>query len=114
MPLAEFGIIEDLDRHRDYGVYEPARYHCVAIDDDYLDDWWPQLMGMSTYFHSLDRPAQALARWGVTLIPPASLPLFLAIVQADGRWGTDGQLAALTQMIRQAIAADKYMIHFGI
>lgn len=68
---AEFGIIDDFDTNKDYGhSYEPERYHCVAICDDALDDWWERLTEMNSYFHCFSRPSKALARWGITIIPP--------------------------------------------
>jgi ribonuclease PH len=38
---------------------------------------------MKSYFHCYARPSVALARWGVTLIPPESLELFCDIVKND-------------------------------
>lgn len=71
---AEFGIIDDFDPQKDYDdSYEPERYHCIAICDDALNDWWDDIQDMRTYFHCYNRPETALARWGVTLIPPESL-----------------------------------------
>ena len=55
-----------------------------------------------------------LARWGITLILPESLPAFQEIVIADRRMNRDGQLAALADKISEAIRREKYMIHFGV
>ncbi len=77
---AEFGIIDDFDINKDYGDnYEPQRYHCVAICDDALNDWWERLTEMKSYFHCFNRPSKALARWGITIIPPESLSLLIEI-----------------------------------
>ncbi len=111
----EFGIIDQIDPEKDYGTYEPEIYDCVAIDDHiYINDWWERLTQLKTYFHSLKRPANALARWGVTLIPPESLPGFLKIVQEDKRINKDRKLKALAEKIKKAIKGQKYMIHFGV
>ena len=111
----EFGIIDEIDYSKDYGAYEPEKYDCVFIDDDtYINDWWKQLGLMKTYFHSMDRPEFALARWGVTLIPPESLPTFQAIVLADKRMQVDGHLVDLANKIQEAINKNKFMIHFGV
>lgn len=111
----EFGIIDCFDETKDYGVYEPERYHCVAIDDErYIDDWWDRLVLMKTYFHRFSRPEMGLARWGVTLIPPESLPAFEEIVISDHRINEDEQLVLLAQLIQKAIREGKYMIHFGV
>ena len=43
-----------------------------------------------------------LARWGITLILPESLPAFQEIVIADRRMNRDEQLAALAVKICEA------------
>ena len=115
MIKAEFGIIQHIDPCKDYSSYEPKKYACIAIDDDlYINDWWPKLLEMKTYFHTLSRPATGLARWGVTLIPPESLPAFLDIVATDPRFHKDLMLKELVSKIQKAIAENRYMIHYGI
>ena len=115
MIKAEFGMIDEIDPKKDDSAYEPQNYHCVAIDDDlYLNDWWPELLLMQTYFHSLDHPSQALAQHGVTLIPPQSLPAFQEIVLSDRRINQDDQLADLALKIQAAIDSQKFMIHYGV
>lgn len=115
MIKAEFGMIDEIDPKKDYSAYEPQNYHCIAIDDDlYLNDWWPKLLLMQTYFHSLDHPSQALARHGVTLIPPQSLPAFQEIVLSDRRINQDDQLVDLALKIQAAIDNQKFMIHYGV
>ena len=114
MPKAEFGIIDNLDPQKDYSEYAPDKYHCLSIDDDYLDEWWPHLCTMRTYFHSMSRPETALARWGVTLIPPESLPVLVKVLQTDTRMEADPQLELLLSKVEEAIVSDKYMIHFGV
>ena len=114
MAKAEFGIIEDIMETREYS-YNPEKYHCVSIDDEvYIEDWWDKLVLLKTYFHNLNRPDFGLARWGITLIPPESLPAFQEVAIADRRMNRDGQLAALSDKISEAIRREKYMIHFGV
>lgn len=111
----EFGIIDVIEKDKDYSWYEPEKYHCVVIADDiYIDDWWEQLSLMKTYFHHLKRPAFGLARWGVTLIPPESLPFFQDIVLSDKRINEDNHLVDLACLIQKAIDEQKYMIHYGV
>ncbi len=114
MLKAEFGIIDTIDEKKDYSTYEPQKYCCVSISDDYLTDWWEQLRMMKTYFHSLDRPNVALARWGVTLIPPVSLSILQNIVLGDPRLNTNQDLVQLARIIQKAIAENKCMIHYGV
>ncbi len=114
MIKTEFGIIEDIGETQKY-FYDPDKYQCVCIDDDiYIDDWWNKLVLLKTYFHSLDRPEFGLARWGITLIPPESLPGFQEIVLSDGRINEDVHLRELADKIQDAISRNKFMIHFGV
>lgn len=114
MIKAEFGIIEDIGETQKYS-YDPDKYQCVCIDDDiYIDDWWDKLVLLKTYFHSLDRPEFGLARWGITLIPPESLPGFQEIVLSDGRINRDAHLRDLADKIQDAVSRNKFMIHFGV
>lgn len=114
MIKAEFGIIEDIRETQEY-PYDPKKYQCVCIDDDaYIDEWWNKLVLLKTYFHSLDRPEFGLARWGITLIPPESLPGFQDIVLSDKRINEDAHLRELADKIQDAINRNKFMIHFGV
>ena len=114
MIKTEFGIIEDIIKTQNFS-YTPEKYQCVCIDDDiYIDDWWDKLVLLKTYFHSLERPEFGLARWGITLIPPESLPGFQDIVLSDRRINEDIHLRELADKIQEAINRGKFMIHFGI
>ena len=114
MIKTEFGVIEDIGETKEYS-YDPEKYQCVYIDDDiYIDDWWDKLVLLKTYFHSLDRPEFGLARWGITLIPPESLPGFQDIVLSDKRINEDAHLRELADKIQDAINRNKFMIHFGV
>ena len=114
MIKAKFGIIEDIGEAQKYS-YDPDKYQCVYIHDDiYIDDWWDDLVLLKTYFHSLSRPEFGLARWGITLIPPESLPGFQEIVLSDKRINEDAHLRELADKIQDAISRNKFMIHFGV
>lgn len=114
MIKTEFGIIEDITEDYNYS-YNPSKYHCVSIDDSiYIDAWWNKLCLLKTYFHTLSRPELGLARYGITLIPPESLPAFQDIILSDQRIHTDDNLAALVNLVQDAIDRNKFMIHFGI
>lgn len=112
--VAEFGIIDQFDKDKDYSDYEPEKYHCISIDDDLLNDWWNSLTQIRTYFHSYNRPDFALARWGVTLIPPESLEAFYNIVASDSRSKSLKELVDLMALIRKAISENKFVIHYGV
>ena len=118
MIKTEFGIIENFDRKRDYTPYTPEKYHCVALDDDvYMNDWWDALLHIDTfnvYAPHILHPQKALSRWGITIIPPYSLPGLLDVVCSDKRYLCDPRLTALAMLIQQAIERGKYMIHYGV
>ena len=118
MIKAEFGIIEDFDEKKDYTGYYPEKYNCVAIDDDlYLNDWWNDLSLIDTfnvYSKRVLQSQKALSRFGITIIPPRSLPAFLDIVISDRRYKKDKRLVVLADLIRYAIEQNKYMIHYGV
>lgn len=108
----EFGIIEGFDENGDYLCSDDK---FVCIDDDlYINDWWKRLVLMKTYFHTLDRPAFGLDRWGITIIPPESLKSFQEIVNSDKRIYQDEHLVDLAKLIQKAIIKNKYMIHYGV
>ncbi len=110
----DFGIVEDVSALPEGIGYEPERYGCVWINDDYLSDWWPRLELIPTFFHALDRPELGLARYGITLIPPESLPALEKIVLSDRRIQTDEQLVELSRVLREAMRRKKFMLHFGV
>lgn len=115
MIAAEFGIIPKILTNEMYTDYEPQKYNCIKIDDDlYIDDWWPQLQNMKTYFNGLNFPSKGLNRYGVTLIPPTSLGYFENIIKNDSRLLSDPSLKSLLCLIQKAISENKYIIHYGV
>ena len=110
---AEFGIINNFDKEKDYSDYEPKMYNCVGIDDNALNSWWVRLESMKSYFHAYSRPEMALARCGVTLIPPDSLDLFYDIVKNDTPSEFTEQVADVLAIISKAKHNSKYIIHYG-
>ncbi len=112
---AEFGIIDDFNTNKDYGdSYEPERYHCVAICDDALDDWWERLTEMNSYFHCFSRPSKALARWGITIIPPESLSLLIDIIRTETRETFQEDASDIIVLLEEAKRKNKFVIHYGI
>ena len=112
---AEFGIIENFDKNKEYGEeYAPQKYNCIAIDDDIINNWWPKLISMKSYFHNFSRPGTALARYGITLIPPESLDLFYDVVANDTEEAFIDQIYPLLKLIKKAEAENKFVIHYGV
>jgi hypothetical protein len=112
--VAEFGIINTFEEDKDYSDYEPEKYKCISVDDDFINDWWSSLVLLKTYHHRFSRPDFALARWGVTLIPAESLEQLFSIVANDKRSKSSRQLIELMMLIREAVAEDKFVIHYGV
>lgn len=110
----EFGLIENFDRQKNYGIYAPKEYNVISVDDDLINDLSASLNIMKTYFHSFSRPEFGLAYWGVTIIPPESLSLFYDVVVTSINFKKSDELTSLATKITQARAEEKYMIHFGI
>lgn len=106
----EFGIIENFNKRHVYNHYTPDLYACVPVNDDFIQDLVKPLAMMKTYFHTYERPANGLAYYGITLIPPESLPLFLDIVSSR----KSEELIDLALKITAAQEAEKYMIHYGL
>lgn len=113
--VAQFGIIEEFEKDKDYSSdYEPQNYNCVDIDDDILNNWWKELTLIKTYFHCYSRPEFGLARWGVTLILPELLEAFYNIVSKDKKAKSSEELIDLMILLRKAISENKYVIHYGV
>lgn len=64
---------------------------------------------MPSYFNHLGQPGISLNRWGVTLIPPESVPMLLEAVVHGPYYGRDPQLTKLTALLQQAISENKFI-----
>jgi hypothetical protein len=51
-----------IDIEKDYSEYEPQKYDCISVDDDYIDGWWQELVLIKNYYHCLKRLGFALSR----------------------------------------------------
>lgn len=109
MAKHEFGILprDPLPGER-YDAYEPEKYGCVAVDDERLGPLSDRLADVPMYWHTLDRPETGLAYCGVTLIPPASLPAFLAALEAAEA------PPSLRALLERARTEGRFVIHFGL
>lgn len=77
MTKHEFGIFEtEPEQDKRYDEYCPEKYGCIAIHDDYIEPLLGKLSLLETYIHTLSRPGNGLVYYGITLIPPSSLPKF--------------------------------------
>ena len=109
MEKHEFGIMQIApEKGKRYDEYEPQKYDCISVNDDYLEDIVADFNHIDFYWHSLDIKGKGIAYCGVTLIPPSSVNVFVDVI--EDVYG----LSELREMSKKAIAENKWMIHFGL
>ncbi len=109
MAKHEFGIMQEAPKHgHRYDEYQPQKYNCISVNDDYLEDIVAQFNDIDFFWHTIDLPGKGLAYTGVTLIPPTSMPAFIAVI--DNRRG----LSELKALMIRAVFENKWIIHFGL
>lgn len=111
MSRHEFGIIDEISKSLDeYENYEPEKYNCISVDDEFIEPLIKEFNELDTYFHNLSCPQKGLAYCGITLIPPTSLVKFKLIID---RYDLQ-EMKILSQKIEKAMKKNKFMIHYGI
>lgn len=93
-----------------YDDYEPGKYNCISVNDDLIEPVLIDLQAVKCYWHTLQRPEKGLAYYGITLIPPESMPSLTAVLSMRN----NKDYSQLLKLIRQAGETGKYIIHFGI
>ena len=105
----EFGImLIDPEKGKRYDRYDPRKYNCISVNDDYILPLLVQLKDIKCYWHTIDRCESGLAYWGITLIPPESLDSFIKIISDNDN------LKELSCLMSRAKDTNKFIIHFGI
>lgn len=110
MATHEFGMMRRPPGDERYDTYDPEKYDCIAIDDDYIEPLIPEFDGILCYWHTRLTPGDNLAYCGVTLIPPVSAPRFAAIFKQQGQ----PQYKAIISLFEQAAKEGNYIIHYGL
>ena len=109
MAKHEFGIMKHNPKPSvRYDAYEPQKYNCISVDDDFIEQIAPRLNDVEFYWHSLDMPAKGLAYCGVTLIPPTSMEHMTEAIEPID------ELSNLAQLLQKAQSENKWVIHFGL
>jgi hypothetical protein len=109
MPRHEFGILqsEPIKGIR-FDNYEPEKYNCIPVDDDFIEPILSELADIDFYWHTVDIPGKGLAYWGITLLPPKSLDSVIDIII------NITELSLLMELLLKAKDENNYVIHFGI
>ena len=109
MAKHEFGIMETPpEAHTRYDEYEPHKYNCISVDDEYVEEAERDFCRIDLYWHTLDVPGKGLAYCGVTLIPPETLDDFMKVIR-----NKDG-LSELENLCIKAKTEYKWIIHYGL
>lgn len=109
MAKHEFGIMEsDPVKGRRYDDYEPQKYDCISVDDDYIEGIQERLLIFDSFCHTVDIPMKGLNYCGITLIPPTSIDAFLTVI------GVSSKYAELRKLLFDAKNRNKYLIHYGL
>ena len=109
MAKHEFGIMEsDPVKGRRYDEYEPQKYDCISVDDEYIECIDAELVALKCYAHTLDKPINGLAYCGVTLIPPEAIEQFIPLIESQT------ETTDLKNLLCAALRQNKFVIHFGL
>ena len=117
----DFGIISNIEYNKDYAdfgreTYEAiyAKYHCVSVSVDFVDDWISLTYNIPTYVCSLDKKFMGIDGAGITIIPPESVKMLLDIVRSYMEKNPDESIKKLVKLLSTAIDNGKYVICFGL
>lgn len=109
MAKHQFGIMRMTpEQNKRYDIYEPEKFDCISVHDDYIEPLLVDLSLVDCYWHTLEHPEKGLAYCGITLIPPSSLKPFMNLL--EGCAGTE----ALMDLLLTAEKENRFVIHFGI
>ena len=110
MAKHEFGIMQDAPQQgkRYDECYEPQKYACVSVDDDYLDGIVAKLEAFDFYWHTLSVKGKGLSYCGITLVPPSSLKAFIDAITDNS------ELSKLKELLEKAMDSNKWVIHYGL
>lgn len=105
----EFGIMEaSPEKGKRYDEYEPQKYNCISVNDDYLEDILDEFSNIDFYWHTTDIKGKGITYSGITLIPPEALSALADVINGkNGLW-------ELYNLIIKAKNENKWIIHFGL
>ncbi len=111
MAMHDFGIIsEAITDSDDFQSYEPEKYGCIKIDDDYIENLIPLFLEIPTFFHHLSQKETGLDYFGITLIPPKSCKSFAEVFKAQ----KSSVYSELVELLEKAAKENRFVIHYGL
>lgn len=111
MSKHEFGIMQINPTDKEvFNEYEPSKYNCIIVEDDFIEPILIELQNVDTYWHTIQNKKNGLAYSGITLIPPSSIDMLINILSLKNIVEYD----SLIYLLSQAKKYNKYIIHFGI
>lgn len=111
MSKHEFGIMQINPTDKEvFNEYEPSKYNCIVVEDDFIEPILIELQNVDTYWHTIQNKKNGLAYSGITLIPPSSIDMLINILSLKNIVEYD----SLIYLLSQAKKYNKYIIHFGI
>ena len=109
MAKHDFGIMEIAHyKGKRYDKYEPEKYNCISVDDDYIENIQEQLCVFDSQSHTIDCETKGLEYCGITLIPPTSINLVIKVIE------NISELSELKNLLLTAQSKGKFVIHFGL
>ncbi len=109
MAAHKFGIMPSAPKEGiRYDEFEPYKYDLISVDDDYLENIASNFDCIDFYWHTIDVPGKGLAYCGITLIPPASMPDCISVIE------NIRELSELKKLMQRAYNEHKWMIHYGL
>ena len=93
-----------------FDTYEPNKYNCIEIDDDFIEPILLELQSIDCYYNTICNKGNGLAYCGITLIPPSSIDTFIEVLLRKHMIEYD----LLIDLLKKAKKNNKYVIHFGI
>ena len=108
MAKHEFGIMQTAPQNGKKYEYEPQKYNCISVNDDYIENIVSNFDDIDFYWHSLDNPRKGIAYCGITLIPPSSMQAFISVIE------NYSELSELNILLQKAYSDNKWVIHYGL
>ena len=109
MAKHEFGIMQTPPQKGvRYDEYEPHKYNCISVDDEYIEEIDKKVLDMPAFWHTIDKEEKGLAYCGITLIPPTSVEYIMRLLPAED------ELLEFMELLKTAQKENKFIIHYGL